>query len=66
MKQRYEILEFSTHMPVHCSVQQLTHLDAHIHDFFEIILILSGQCRVLLNDQLITMKEEDILALNSH
>ncbi len=66
MKQRYEILEFSTHMPVHCSVQQLTHLDAHIHDFFEIILILSGQCRVLLNDQLITMKEEDILAVNSH
>ncbi len=66
MKQRYEILEFSTHMPVHCSVQQLTHLDAHIHDFFEIILILSGTCRMLLNDQLITMKEEDILAVNSH
>ncbi len=66
MKQRYEILEFSTHMPVHCSVQQLTHLDAHIHDFFEIILILSGECRMLLNDQLITMKEEDIIAVNSH
>ncbi len=66
MKQRYEILEFSTHMPVHCSVQQLTHLDAHIHDFFEIILILSGQCRMLLNDQLITMNEEDIIAVNSH
>ncbi len=66
MKQRYEILEFSTHMPVHCSVQQLTHLDAHIHDFFEIILILSGQCRMLLNDQLITMGEGDIIAVNSH
>ncbi len=66
MKQRYEILEFSTHMPVHCSVQQLTHLDAHIHDFFEIILILSGECRMLLNDQLIAMKEGDIIAVNSH
>jgi len=66
MKQRYEILEFSTHMPVHCSVQQLTYLDAHIHDFFEIILILSGQCRMLLNDQLITLNEEDIVAVNSH
>ncbi len=66
MKQRYEILEFSTHMPVHCSVQQLTHLDAHIHDFFEIILILSGTCRMLLNDQLITMNEGDIIAVNSH
>lgn len=66
MKQRYEILEFSTHMPVRCSVQQLTHLDAHIHDFFEIILILSGTCRMLLNDQLITMNEGDIIAVNSH
>lgn len=66
MKQRYEILEFSTHMPVHCSVQQLVHLDAHLHDFFELILMLEGQCRILLNGQLITMNESDIIAVNSH
>ncbi len=66
MKQRYEILEFSTHMPVHCSVQQITHLDAHIHDFFELILILEGQCRIFLDGQLMTMNESDLIAVNSH
>ena len=66
MRTRYEILEFSTHMPVHCSVQQLTHLDAHLHDFFELILILEGQCRILLNGRLVTMEEGDVIAVNGH
>lgn len=66
MRTRYEIVEFSTHMPVHCSVQQLTHLDAHIHDFIELILILEGQCRIILNGQLITMEEGDLVAVMPH
>lgn len=66
MKQRYEILEFSTHMPVRCSVQQITHLDAHIHDFFELILILEGQCRIFLDGQLVNMETGDLIAVNSH
>lgn len=66
MRSRYEILEFSTHMPVHCSVQQIHHIAPHLHDFFELILILEGQCRVLLNEQLITMKEGDLVAIVPH
>lgn len=66
MRSRYEILEFSTYMPVHCSVQQLTHLDSHLHDFFELILILEGQCRILLNGKLVTMEEGDLVAVDPH
>lgn len=66
MRSRYEILEFSTSMPVHCSVQQLTHLDLHFHDFFELILILEGQCRIILDGQLVTMGEGDVVAVVPH
>ena len=66
MRQRYEILEFSPHMPVRCAMQHIGNIDPHLHDFFEIIFILSGQCRALVDGQLSTLGAEDIIAINGH
>lgn len=66
MPQRYEILDFSTHMPIRCTMQQIGNIETHIHDFFEIIFLLSGQCRVLVDGQLSVLGPEDVIAVNSH
>jgi len=66
MRQHYEILEFSQNMPVHCTMQHIGNIDTHLHDFFEVIFILSGQCRIIVDKQLFMLGPEDIIALNAH
>ena len=66
MPQRYEILDFGAHMPIRCTMQHIGNIEPHIHDFFEIIFILSGQCRILVDGQLSTLGPEDIIAVNNH
>ena len=66
MRQRYELLDFSTHMPIRCTMQHIGHIEPHLHDFFEVILILSGQCRFTCDGLLSTLGPEDVAAVNSH
>ena len=66
MRQRYEILEFSPKLPVRCTMQHIGNVESHLHDFFEIIFVLSGQCRVVIDGQLSTLGPEDIVSINGH
>ena len=66
MRQRYELLDFSTHMPIRCTMQHIGNIEPHLHDFFEVILILSGQCRFTSDGLLSTLGPEDVVAVNSH
>lgn len=66
MRQRYEILEFNSRMPVRCTMQHIGNVELHLHDFFEIIFILSGQCRVFIDGQMSALGPEDIVAINGH
>lgn len=66
MRQRYELLDFSTNMPIRCTMQHIGNIEPHLHDFFEVILILSGQCRFTGDGQLSTLGPEDVVAVNSH
>ncbi|MDE6108332.1 MAG: helix-turn-helix domain-containing protein, partial [Oscillospiraceae bacterium] len=53
-------------MPVRCSVQHIGTVELHLHDYFEIIFILSGECRITVDGQLHTLGSEDIIAINGH
>lgn len=66
MRQRYEILDFGPRMPVRCTMQRIGGIGLHLHDFFEIILILSGSCRVIVDGKLSTLNAEDVIAINAH
>ncbi len=66
MRQKYEIINFTANMPFRCSIQKLGELRPHLHDFFEILLILSGSCKVTVEDQVYTLRAEDVIAFNNH
>lgn len=66
MRSHYEILKFTTYMPVRCTLHRLGHMEGHLHDFFEIVLILSGQCKAIVGGQSFTLGQDDLLAVNGH
>ena len=42
MRRNYEIADFNTRMPLRCFMHQIGYVESHMHDYFEVDLILSG------------------------
>ena len=66
MQQRMEIIKFNEKLPMRLYCYRLTELKAHWHRGIEIILILKGDCSVIVNDQIVNMKEDDIILINDN
>lgn len=66
MTQTYEISDFDSHTPFKCAVHHIGHIRAHMHDFFEIIFILSGRCRLMIEDKLHVLDADDLIIVESH
>lgn len=62
----YEISTFDTHTPFRCSIHHIGHIPTHMHDFFEIIFVLSGSCNMMIEDTLYHLNTDDILIVESH
>ncbi len=65
MPQLYELSDFNENVPFKCTVHHIGHIRPHMHDFFEIIFILSGSCSMLILDQLYQLAESDIITVDS-
>lgn len=66
MRKKYEIADFSTHMPLRCVLHQIGYIEPHMHDYFEINLILSGRCTVAVNDKTYTLGPDDVISIDAH
>ena len=66
MSQRYELLSFTPRMPVHCSMQEVQFIERHLHDYFEIDMILEGRCQALVGEQSFSLEPEDVLTVDGH
>ncbi len=66
MRQKYELLNFTPNTPLHCSLQKIGEITPHIHDFFEVVMILSGSCKIHVADEVFHLKADDIIAFNCH
>lgn len=66
MSKTYEISTFESHTPFKCTMHQIGHIGAHMHDYFEIIFIVSGNCNITVDDQLYRLSPDDIIAVESH
>ena len=66
MRKRYEIANFDTHMPLRCIMHQLGYFEPHKHDYFEIDLILSGHCTVVVDDKPYQLGPEDVISVDPH
>ena len=66
MARNYEIASFDTHMPLRCTLHQIGHVSMHMHDYFEIDLILSGRCSVVTEDHTYRLGPEDVISIDPH
>ncbi|MCC8046314.1 MAG: helix-turn-helix domain-containing protein [Clostridiales bacterium] len=66
MRQKYEILNFTANAPMRCSLQKIGEIEPHIHDFFEVVLILSGTCTVTAAQQISHLQADDVIAFDCH
>lgn len=66
MSLTYEISDFEAHTPFKCTIHKIGHINAHMHDYFEIIFILSGSCNLTIDDQLYQLHTDDIITINMH
>jgi len=66
MRRHYEIANFDTHMPLRCMMHQLGYIESHKHDYFEIDLILSGHCTMVVEDKSYRLGPEDVISVDPH
>lgn len=66
MANLYELSDFNNHTPFKCTIHHIGQKRPHMHDFFEIIFILTGSCNIITDDQLCQLNEGDILIVESH
>lgn len=66
MQQRMEIIKFNEELPMRLYYYQLTELKAHWHSDMEIILLLKGDCTMIVGDKIVNMKEDDIILVNDN
>ena len=46
MSQNYTIVNFEEGNPLRCTMRRLGVVEPHIHEFFELDMVLSGTCQV--------------------
>lgn len=66
MRKHYEIANFETFMPLRCMLHQIGYMESHKHDYFEIDLILSGHCTMVVEDKHYHLGPEDVISVDPH
>ena len=66
MRRNYEIANFDTRMPLRCTMHQLGYIAPHMHDYFEIDLILSGRCTMVVENMTYQLGPEDVISIDAH
>ncbi len=66
MRKHYEIANFETFMPLRCMLHQLGQIESHKHDYFEIDLILSGHCTMVVEDKSYHLGPEDVISVDPY
>jgi xylan 1,4-beta-xylosidase len=66
MRKHYEIANFETFMPLRCMLHQLGYIEPHKHDYFEINLILSGHCTMVVDDKSYHLGPEDVISVDPY
>ena len=66
MPNNYIISDFSTHLPMECKLQKFDYIPQHMHNYFELSMIVSGNCNLQIDDQLYLLGPDDVFCANPH
>ena len=65
MKQ-YQFSSFEGNSSISCSVQTISNTAPHMHDIFELDMVLSGNCTLTLGDRLFNLEPDDVFSVDPH
>ncbi len=65
-RSNYELLDFSSHMPLRCELKRLGFSELHQHDYFEVDFILSGKLSASIGSQAFAFVQDDVFSVDAH
>lgn len=66
MAENYTILSFTEKCPLRCTMRHIGSIEPHVHDIFEIDMILSGRCQARVGEQVYSLQAPDVLSIEAH
>lgn len=61
----YEISKYESNMPIRCYIHQIGTMPKHSHEMFEILFILSGECKLIMEDHIYQFKTDDVFIIDA-
>ena len=65
MSQNYTIVNFEEGNPLRCTMRRLGVVEPHIHEFFELDMVLSGTCQVSIGTERFTAQTDDVFSVDA-
>lgn len=66
MDDQYDLIHFDSSVPMRLTCQNIRQMDVHWNNELELIIVLNGSLTVSCNNRLITLNEDDVLAVNEN
>lgn len=63
---KYQFSDLEQNSPISCTVQTVTSTDPHMHDVFELDMVLAGKCTLNLDGRLYNLGPEDVFSVDPH
>ena len=65
MPQSYTIIDFQGGNPLRCSMRRIGAVERHVHDFFELDMILTGKCSVTVGAESFRAGADDVFSIDA-
>ncbi|MDR0759983.1 MAG: AraC family ligand binding domain-containing protein [Treponema sp.] len=66
MDEQYALIYFDSSIPMGLTCQNIRRMNVHWNNEIELIIVLNGSLTVSCNNRLITLNEDDVLAVNEN
>ena len=66
MPQTYTIISFDGGNPLRCTMRRIGSIETHVHEFFELDMLLSGSCQVSSGSEVFTARADDVFSIEAH
>ena len=65
MPQNYTIISFDEGSPLRCTMRRLGVIETHLHEVFELDMVLSGSCQVTAGTETFTAGADDLFSVDA-
>lgn len=66
MPQIYTIISFDGGTPLRCTMRRIGSVERHVHEYFELDMLLTGSCQVTVGSEVFTARADDVFSVEAH